>query len=362
VSPLARVPRACLVAAVLALAGPAGAAAAAASSAPGTPGILTIRTIPRVPRAVFTLAGRRFRADRSGRLQIPIDDPLGVSARLQAPEVRLGPDVVARFKQWHGHLATRSSRSGVVLAKTLTATYDVYYRVRLRFVVAAGRRPQGRVDRIVLRGSTGVVRVLRPQAGAARVRVARSPAGAAGLLEVWLQGRRVVPYHDRLEVKPLYWVVDRVDVDGTNVVNRSQQKLFPHQVVGRIVPVHVLYFSARLRVRDALFHTSTGSQVLVRLPSGKTKRYPLSHGSLVLASLPRGQYDVRAEGAGIAFWTPVALSRDQEIDLRVISYLDIAVLGLALAAVAFGLAAARRPALRRRVTRIGRLPLPSLRR
>ena len=49
------------------------------------------------------------------------------------------------------------------------------------------------------------------------------------------------------------------------------------------------------------------------------------------------------DGLGISSSRPVALSRDQEVDLKVISWLDIAVVLLGLASIALALLFLRRP-------------------
>ena len=71
---------------------------------------------------------------------------------------------------------------------------------------------------------------------------------------------------------------------------------------------------------------------------------------------PAAARDLRREGhgAGLASARPIALSRDQELELTVVSYLDVAVVGGTLAIVAVLLVLAGRPALRRRALRLGR--------
>jgi hypothetical protein len=297
--------------------------------------VLRIRTIPAVPGATFVLDGRRLVADRRGLLVAQVRNLGGATDRLRALEVHLGPDALARFKQWHGHLNVLPSRQHRgELTKALTATYDLYYRVRFTFTDDVGKRPPDPIREVRLRASTGVVQTFRPTAAKVQWR--------------WIWGKRVVPYHDSLQVKNVYWVIDRVGIDGSNVVNRSQQKIVPSAVVRRIFPIHLLYFAAKIHARDAVFPLSASSKVKLRFPDGTIRTYPLSHGRLTLKALPRGNYEVKPVGLGIGFWAPVELSRNQVIDVKLISYLDIAVIAFFLAGVAFALAAARRPALRRR--------------
>jgi hypothetical protein len=78
-----------------------------------------------------------------------------------------------------------------------------------------------------------------------------------------------------------------------------------------------------------------GTHLQLVYPDGTERREKLSAGQVRLENLARGSYQARVDGAAISFLRPVALSRNQYVDLRVVSYLDLAVLaGLAVAAAA----------------------------
>ena len=65
-------------------------------------------------------------------------------------------------------------------------------------------------------------------------------------------------------------------------------------------------------------------------------------------SLARGNYSFRVLGVpGISPRAPVALSKDQQLDTRVISYLDLGVIGLAGALLALALLLYGRMSLQR---------------
>jgi hypothetical protein len=298
--------------------------------------LLRIRTVPAIPHALFTLDGKDYRADSQGLLVIRARNLDNLSGRLHPRLVHGGPTVLYRFRVWRGHVdgPPGRRRGDLYPTKRLSATYDVYYRIRFSFADATGRRPPDRVEQVVLRASTGVVDRFDPTAAPVQAR--------------WIWGRRVITNANSLLVKTVYWNVEDVTVDGSNVVNESQQKLIPSRVVASVFPIRLIYHGALIRSRDALFGMSAGSKVQVRFPNGVVHTYPLAHGRLSLPALPRGHYDVKPVGFGISFWSPVELSRNQVIDLKLISYLDLAVIAILLAGVAFTLAAARRPALRRR--------------
>jgi hypothetical protein len=126
------------------------------------------------------------------------------------------------------------------------------------------------------------------------------------------------------------------------VVNRGQQRFFPAKT--RRMELRLLLFAARVTVRDALLGFPIGSAVRLEYPNGRTRRHALEPGAeLTLGSLPRGDYRVSVDALGISSSRPVALSRDQQVDLKVISWLDVVVVLFALASIALALLFLRRP-------------------
>ena len=140
------------------------------------------------------------------------------------------------------------------------------------------------------------------------------------------------------------YAAERVIVTGASVVHRAQQRFFPAKT--REIRLRLLLFSARFEVHDALLGFPIGSAVRLQFPDGRIEHYALgSGGEVTVNSLPRGDYRVSADALGISSSRPVALSGDQRVELRVISWLDIAVVLLILGSVALGLlyaSAARR--------------------
>jgi hypothetical protein len=111
----------------------------------------------------------------------------------------------------------------------------------------------------------------------------------------------------------------------------------------------------RFRSRDAFLGFSVGDGVDLTYPDGTTVFYPFDETGLVdLRNLARGVYRVQVTGiGGVAPLTPVALSRDQDVMLKVLTDLDIWILVGVAATLAFGLLFVGRPhliGLRRRGT------------
>jgi phospholipase C len=287
-------------------------AVALALSALGAPAAAaqSIQTVPKVPGMRFSLEGRVFEAGRDGRAHPP--PALGSSrAALRAHDTKIAPGIRASFDRWY-----RGRR---------IAAIKLYYRVRPTFVDLSGRRVDPRVvTSVVVRGSQGRRYVFegdRPQ---------------------WLQGNRVVPESHGTRSAALYYSAEKALVAGSSVVHRGQQRFFPAK--SSAMELRLLLFAARVTVRDALLGFPIGSAVRLEYPNGRMRRHALGPGAgLTLRSLPRGDYRVSVDALGISSSQPIALSRDQQVDLKVISWLDVAVVLLALASVALALLFLRRP-------------------
>ena len=136
------------------------------------------------------------------------------------------------------------------------------------------------------------------------------------------------------------------------VVNRGQQKLRP-QGDGSLA-VQLLFYSAHFSAQDALFKTRIGSGINLQHPDGVWESYPFdANGEVTVDKLPRGDYVVTVDAPGRSFARPVSVSRDQVVDLEVLSYLDIALVMGGVTFLAMSLLLIGRPhmigAVRRRL-------------
>ena len=279
---------------------------------------LDVQTVPVLEGVRFEVGGRTFRTDARGRAVVVGPAPR-LAERVEIPDTEIAPGVQARFSR---------RKEGKYL-------FDLLYRVRMSFRDLAGRPvAAGRVTSVTLKGSHGVRETLKSQGSQ------------------WLQGARVVPSEEGYRRKRLTWVVERAIVDGTNVVNRNQQSFVP--AVARKMRVELLFYPAHVSARDALFKFPLGSHVRIEYPNGRVERHPLDQDAEVtLPALPRGDYMVSVEGPGISFERPLALSREQTVELEVLSYLDVGISFGLFVSVALGLLLVGRPYLARAPRRVG---------
>jgi hypothetical protein len=302
----------------------ATAAVSGAADAAASVEVLSFRTVPPVAGVRVASAGRTFTTDQRGIVLLPVVRT-GRGYRDFVPP-RVLPTPLAAGLQ---------ARFGGFFDSGRTIGISLYRRTRLHFVDGGGgpvRR--GRIEGIHLAAGTGARIALRARA---------TPA---------LQASHVVRTTAGVTSKPIEYAIESVRIEGSNVVDRSRQRFVPLR--NPHVRVRLRLFAARFTATDAVFGGPTGTAVVLEYPNGRAVRVRLRDGKAALSGLPRGNYTVRLEARGLTAPRPVALSRDQVVDLKVISYLDVAVVCGTGVALALGLILAGRPLLRRRLYRVVR--------
>jgi hypothetical protein len=329
--------------AVIDLAPAAGVARAQVSS--GSP--IEIVTVPKGRHLRFELAGRTYTTDRRGRTTIPAADVQRLPHRLRAQRLLLAqhmkllphrrPDGSRfRIERWYS--------KGNTVKPRLYAAINLYRPIRFSLVSRTGHPISlSQIDSFQMRRIDGAVINLTPD------QLSRP---------VPLQANRVVPLTGALVSKKLPYRIQRVAVGGNNVVNRAQQAFSPSDA--RTVRVRLLFYAVRIQARDTLFGFPIGSGIRLVYPNREERVHRFQgNGEVTLSALPRGTYHVSVNAPGLSPSTPVSITRDHMTRLEILSYLDIAVLGVGFVGVIVGLALFRRRGLRRRLSR---LPRPQRRR
>jgi len=180
--------------------------------------------------------------------------------------------------------------------------------------------------------------------------IIRSSFGEVDTLEGegphWILAERSLRRDTGLESVPVVYAVQRVEVDGSNVVNRGQLRLVagPEEDSWTLP---ILLYSARFEPRDALFGGPVGGNIVLELPDGRN--HEVGTGPDRTADVPdlaRGTYRAWVtEGPGIGLPTIIVLSRDQLVRPMVMTYLDLGVVGVGGAGALLGLLFAGRPHL-----------------
>jgi hypothetical protein len=291
----------------------AGTAAVPAAAAPQNgPTAITIHTVPPVAGFPVILDGVPAVTDGNGDAHF-IAPPGGLGERVTLNEVVVPID--GREVKANASKVYHESDEGTVAELAL----DLLYRVHFEFSDMAGSPVDASViDTITVKSVIGQIVDL--------------PAHE----DNWLQGSRVVPLQGLLEVKQVYWTVQQVEYSGSNVVNASQQRFQPDQQEN--VTVKLLFYRVDVALQDAVFGFAQTGEIDLVYPDGRSRRFPLDgDGRLTLPALPRGDYTITTIGAGPDMSRPLALSRNQVVELDFYSWLDIGVVGALILVLAVGL-------------------------
>jgi hypothetical protein len=292
-----------------------------------TPAVFEVRVVPPLAGVRFELDGREFSSDANGIARTSVEKA-GVHRVTVLSNQKDQPTIRWQFSRWGPDIFLDGRDVRIPAERATDAGFDVTYLVTPAFVDLAGRPvdPE-RITSLTLQSSHGARYTFpngRPQ---------------------WLQANRLTRRLQGIEQIRISYSVESVIVDGSNVVNQSQQRFFvkPNDEW----PIELLLYSARFTARDALFGFPIGSGVRLEYPSGHIEEIAFGkNAAITVRSLVRGSYRVSVAGVlGLASATPVALSRDQQVDLLVLSYLDIAVVAMLMAVLAIGLIYVGRPQL-----------------
>lgn len=280
-----------------------------AAAAPSTGGVV-IQTVPEVPGFPVTLDNQTVRTNKSGVARFDSSDRSNIENRIALPRDQ---NIELDGRQ----VRVSASRVYPGGGKPKLAL-DIFWPVRFTFIDVNGEPIDvSRIESVELKSQTGESRT----ASAEEV--------------VWLQGSRVVSLGGGPQDKRIPWSIQAVKYASSNVVNSSQQRFEPAET--EEVVVKLLFYRTKVTVKDAFFGFATGDAVLVTSPDGRVERFPLAdNGTVNLPSLPRGDYSIVVEGPGPLMARPVAISRDQVLDLKFYSWLDIGVVVALLATFALG--------------------------
>ncbi|HEX6759720.1 MAG TPA: hypothetical protein VF086_15120 [Propionibacteriaceae bacterium] len=278
-----------------------------ADAAPPT-GRVVIQTLPKVPKFPITLDDETVFTDSSGKAQFETRDRQSLTDRVTYNTQKMeldGRKVRVEASRLYG-----ASGQPVI-------AMNIFWPVRFSFVDVNGAPVDvSRIESVELKSTTGETRQ------------------AAATDAVWLQGSRVVTLNGP-QNKEIQWTVQAVEYASSNVVNSAQQRFEPAKT--QRVEIELLFFRSRVTVRDAFFGFGVGDAVLLTAPDGRVDRFPLGENSAVdLPSLPRGDYSIVVDGPGPRMPRPVAISRDQILDLKFYSWLDIGIVVAVLATFAIG--------------------------
>ncbi len=277
---------------------------------------IELHTSPTLEGVRVMVSGKVYATDKDGIVRIPVDTPGNYHVEV-LPFGSPNAAVQADFDSWSDGTSTPfhdvmvPSSSGPI-----QVGFQLSYQVRQTFIDLQGRPVDPkRISAMTFKRNDGVIYDFNN--GDPR----------------WLGSNYLVRRLDGLEQSPFQYSLLSVIVNGTNVVSEQQQRFYVHP--NDNWTIQLLLFSANLKSHDMMFGFPLGSSVKLEYPDRMTENIRLDgKGEGVVHSLPRGAYKVSVNtNFGIAPVSSLTMSRDQDVDLKVISYLDlltVLLVGLAL--------------------------------
>ena len=283
------------------------------------PADVRIQTVPAVSGITFNMAGENFISGPDGVADIKIG-AIGRYLLTALVGQYNNPDQRVEFARWLDETYQPSQTVQVPTSKTLELGLNVYQKVGETFVDMSGFpvNPQ-RVKQFTIRSAQGDVFVLtngQPH---------------------WIPASRVARFQNGLVATDLEYSVISMMVDGSNVVNKSQQRFFVH--ANDTWQISLILYTLNIRANDGLFGSSVGKSVNLVYPDGHFQSYPLAQdGTASIHALARGNYTVQVlDAKGLKQIIPVALSRSQTVDIHVPTNLDLIIIILVGLVVALSL-------------------------
>jgi predicted RNA-binding Zn-ribbon protein involved in translation (DUF1610 family) len=294
-----------------------------------TSALIEVHVTPALPNIRFALDDQVFSSDDYGVARIEVGKAGKYHLELLPLETN-SPDIQMAFGRWGDDYFVPSREIEIPLKKPLEVGLEVSYQVGQTFIDLDGKPVNpSRVTSITLKGSNGSTFTFEDN------------------LPHWLPAGRVIRLNNGLEETKILYSVISVVIDGSNVVSQAQQRFYADP--NDVWPVKLLLYSASFTAHDALFRFPIGTGIHVVYPDGDLQAFDFnSDQGHTLTGVARGIYRVTVTGAkGYAPATPIALSRNQAVDLMVFSYIDLSVLLFIGAILGFGLLFFGRPHLLR---------------
>jgi len=270
-----------------------------------------IYTVPPMPGVLFKLNGQTYTTDADGVAHIELKFG-GVHSLEVLPidPASLPSHTRMEFSRWNDNVFTEKRQVYFPRTRRLEVGFTVSYQVGQEFYDTTGESVDpARISSMSVRG-VGSTHTF----------------DAAGL--IWLPANRLTRrIGERLQSEEILYYVREVTIDGANVINKSEQRfrIRPDDVW----PIQVLLYSARFSARDAMFRSPIGKGIELTYPDGHKQEFFFDsrNAEIVIPSLARGSYSAKIIGGGGSTPpTPVHLSRDQDVELLMLSYLDMAVI------------------------------------
>jgi hypothetical protein len=287
---------------------------------------LTLQAIPAIAGVTFTLDGRVYVTDASGRVQTPI--PAVGAHRVSVAPPADTESTRYRFAHWFGGPATPSLDLRVYDDRAITAALTGSFRVPVSFLDDSGSP----VDP----NRVSDVSAVGPAGSTDRLTSSNSlpPGGGGSERSIWLTVPAPSSAAQAASAASVRFALASARFEGVSVANRGDDRF--SLAAGGPWVVRLRVYTLRVQVRKPLLGAATGEAV-VRGGSGVQRSVKIDpRGFGVVRQLPRDLYTVSPGGTEVGPSTTVEVSRDKQVDLTLYTPAEagVGLLGLALCGLA----------------------------
>ena len=276
-----------------------------------TPAKLAIYTVPPTPGVVFRLNDQSYTTDKSGvaNIQVNVSGTYSLEV-LPIDQSNLPSNMRMEFARWSDDVFTAKRDIYFPRDTRLEVGLTIKYQVSQVFHDSEGKLVDPkRISTMVIAGAGNTYTF--------------SKAGP-----VWLPANRLTRrINQRMQSDEILYYLKDVTIDGASVVNKGEQRfrIQPDDVW----PIQVLLYSIQFTARDAMFHFPIGKGIELTYPDGHKEQFIFTsrNAEMTVPSLARGSYSAKIIGLGGSTpATPIHLSRDQGVEVLMLSYLDMAII------------------------------------
>jgi hypothetical protein len=274
------------------------------------PAVIQVTTVPPVAGLEFKVSGignnageRSSITDGKGQATFRLSIP--GTYEMTAPVSSTTGETRVNFKRWQDDNFTPSRTFKAQANVSFQAGYEVSYLVSHSFFDDVEGNVQG--ERV------GTVKIVSSQGE--RYELGREP--------IYLAGRRAIRGKLGLEATEIQYSVESVSIDGSNVVNRSQQRFYPSEIQDWSLQVKL--FTLELSMKDAFLGRLTGSDFTLVYPDGNRELIEYTgQNPIVIRGLARGEYLIELHDAVMAKTIPISMTKDQSASVQIVTKLDVA--------------------------------------
>jgi hypothetical protein len=267
-------------------------------------GVVEIRTVPSTPGVLFTLDGATITTGADGTASAPVTDLNNVKDRLKLATSQAGGGLNVSALRVNKLPPRRPGE------RRLVAALDVRRPVQLRFFDLANHPvPVSRVHDLRMSYGSNDVRLVGDELSA----------------PVLLLDRVATRIGSDWESRQVRYTLSSVRVDGSEAVFDGRQNFRPEDA--SMWSISLAVFQLSVTTRDAVFGSEVGSRLVVTRPDGSRFAGHIGKGgAAVFPSLVRGLYQLRIDSAVAGGKTSVLVSRNDAVNLRVVTLTDAAII------------------------------------